>query len=149
MNRLSAFLFSPFRTSAKGLFSLFSPKRNNMEQKFIVSASQTAEVMGSGDMPVLATPALVAMMENAAMLEARAHLQEGETTVGGSIDVLHLKPSPVGAEIRVTATITFHEERKFEFAIEALQGGALVGKATHTRFAVNRERFLSKLQFFK
>ena len=116
-----------------------------MEQKFIVSASQTAEVMGSGDMPVLATPALVAMMENAAMLEARAHLQEGETTVGGSIDVQHLKPSPIGVEIRVTATLSLHEGRKFVFDIEAYQDEVLVGKAAHVRFAVDRERFMGKL----
>lgn len=117
-----------------------------MEQKFIVSASQTAEVMGSGDMPVLATPALVAMMENAAMLAARPLLQEGETTVGGSINVQHLKPSPVGAEIRVEATLTLHEGRKLLFGVEAWQGEVLVGKAEHVRFAVDRERFLSKLQ---
>lgn len=119
-----------------------------MEQytsKFIVSASQTAEVMGSGDMPVLATPALVAMMENAAMLAARPLLQEGETTVGGSINVQHLKPSPVGAEVEATATLVQHEGRKFVFSIEARQGEVLVGTAEHVRFSVNRDRFLDKL----
>ncbi len=110
-----------------------------------VTTDKTAEAMGSGDMPVLATPALVAMMENAAMLVARRLLQEGETTVGGSIDVQHLKPSPVGAEIRVEAELTQHEGRRFDFAIEAWQDEVLVGRASHVRFAVSRERFLAKL----
>lgn len=119
-----------------------------MEQytsKIIVSASQTAEVMGSGDMPVLATPALVALMENAAMMAVRPLLEEGETTVGGSINVQHLKPSPVGAEVEATATLVQHEGRKFVFSIEARQGEVLVGTAEHVRFSVNRDRFLDKL----
>lgn len=113
--------------------------------KYIVTSDKTAEVMGSGDMPVLATPALVAMMENAAMLACRQLYDEGQTTVGGSIHIQHLKPSPVGAEISVEAQITLHEGRKVEFSIEAHQGEVLVGSATHTRFIVDRERFLSKL----
>lgn len=119
-----------------------------MEQytsKIIVTASQTAEAMGSGDMPVLATPALVALMENAAMMAVRPLLEEGDTTVGGSINVQHLKPSPVGAEVEATATLVQHEGRKFVFSIEAHQGDVLVGTAEHVRFSVNRDRFLDKL----
>lgn len=119
-----------------------------MEQytsKIIVSASQTAEVMGSGDMPVLATPALVALMENAAMMACRPLCEEGQTTVGGSINVLHLKPSPVGAEVEATASVVLYEGRKVEFTIEAKQGDVVIGTATHVRFIVDRERFLSKL----
>ena len=119
-----------------------------MEQytsKIIVTASQTAEAMGSGDMPVLATPALVALMENAAMMAVRPLLEDGDTTVGGSINVQHLKPSPVGAEVEATATLVQHEGRKFVFSIEAHQGEVLVGTAEHVRFCVNRERFLDKL----
>jgi len=113
--------------------------------KLTLDMPNTALAMGSGDMPVLATPALVALMENAAMMACRPLCQEGETTVGGSINVLHLKPSPVGAVVEATATITLHEGRKVEFSIEARQGEVVVGTATHTRFIVNREKFLSKL----
>lgn len=105
----------------------------------------TALAMGSGDMPVLATPALVALMENAAMMACRPLCQEGETTVGSSIHVEHLKPSPLGAEIKAIATIVKHEGRCIDFTVEAHQGDVLVGTATHTRFIVSRERFLSKL----
>lgn len=110
-----------------------------------VGVPYTAEAMGSGDMPVLATPALVALMENAAMMAARPLCGEGETTVGSSIHAEHLKPSPVGAEVKATATIVSHEGRRIDFTIEAHQGDLLIGTATHTRYVVSRERFLSKL----
>ena len=63
----------------------------------IVSDADTAQTLGSGDMPVFATPALVALMENAAMKAVAPHLPEGSTTVGGFIETSHLAPSPVGA----------------------------------------------------
>ena len=62
-----------------------------------VTQNLTAEAMGSGDMPVLATPAMVAMMENAAMRLAANGLPEGDTTVGGHIDAAHLSPPAAGA----------------------------------------------------
>lgn len=111
-----------------------------------VSLEYTAEMMGSGDMPVLATPALVALMENAAMMACRPLCGEGQTTVGGSIQVQHLKPSPLGAAVEATAHVTQHEGRKVEFTIEARQGEVVIGTASHTRFIVDRERFLSKLR---
>lgn len=118
---------------------------NTYTSVLIVGAHDTAETMGSGDMPVLATPALVALMENAAMMACRPLCQEGDTTVGSSIHVEHLKPSPVGAKVMATATIVKHEGRRIDFTIEAHQGDLLIGTATHTRFIVSRERFLSKL----
>ena len=131
------------------MLSLLSESLYNqrtMEKTYIVGAEQTAQVMGSGDMPVLATPALVAMMENAAMLCARQLLTDGETTVGGSIDVRHLAPSPVGAEIRVVAELTERDGRRLMFSIRATEGEKEIGIANHVRYAVNRERFLAKLR---
>lgn len=110
-----------------------------------VTQNLTAEAMGSGDMPVLATPAMVAMMENAAMRLAANGLPEGDTTVGGQIDAAHLRPSAVGATIEVTATLTARDGRKLTFSIEARDGENVIGQATHVRFVVTRERFLSKL----
>ena len=71
-----------------------------------VSDAHTAQAMGSGDMPVLATPIMIALMENAAMLAVDQELPEGLTTVGSGVDVTHLKPSPLGAEIIATAELT-------------------------------------------
>lgn len=111
----------------------------------IVSEENTALRMGSGDMNVFATPALVALMENAAMKAVSPHLKEGETTVGGFIETSHLAPSAIGATIKATAVLTDCKGRKLTFSIEAFEKEKLVGKATHIRFIVEREKFLNTL----
>ena len=110
-----------------------------------VEEGNTAEFIGSGDMAVLATPAMVALMENAAMLAVALHLDEGETTVGSMISTSHLKPSKVGNIIEARAELVEVDGRRLEFKIEAYDGQRLIGEGTHTRFVVNREKFLSKL----
>ena len=105
----------------------------------------TAEFIGSGDMAVLATPAMVALMENAAMLAVALHLGEGETTVGSMISTSHLKPSKVGNAISAVAELTEIDGRKLTFKIQAYDGDTLIGEGNHIRFIVNREKFLSKL----
>ncbi|MBR5133027.1 MAG: thioesterase family protein [Alistipes sp.] len=110
-----------------------------------VEAGNTAEFIGSGDMAVLATPAMVALMENAAMLAVALHLGEGETTVGTMVSTSHLKASKVGNIIEARAELVAVEGRKLDFKIEAYDGETLIGEGTHTRFVVNREKFLSKL----
>ena len=114
-------------------------------ESYSVSPDLTAEAMGSGDMPVLATPALVAMMENCAMKLAADELADGDTTVGSFISTSHLKPSKVGAQISVTATLDAVEGRKLSFSITALDGDTLIAEASHVRFVVTRQRFLDKL----
>ena len=110
-----------------------------------VDETRTAVSMGSGDMPVLATPAMLALMENAAMLAVANHLPEGFTTVGGHISSSHLKPSKVGDKVTATATVTKIDGKKIEFRLSAHSGEALLGEGTHLRFIVERERFMSKL----
>ena len=113
--------------------------------KITVTESLTAEKMDSGDMPVLATPALVALMENAAMMAVAPALQEGQTTVGTAVSTSHLKASAVGAGVRAEAELTAVEGRKLTFKVSAWEGDALLGEGEHTRFVVDRERFLAKL----
>jgi len=110
-----------------------------------VTDAVTAVAMGSGDMPVLATPAMTALMENAAMLAVADHLPEGSTTVGGHIASSHLKPTPLGETITATATVTRVDGRKIEFKVEAHCGDTLLGEGSHLRFIVDREKFMSKL----
>lgn len=111
----------------------------------IVSDINTAIALGSGDMPVFATPAMMALMENAAMLAVAPHLPEGSTTVGGHIESSHIKPSSIGAEIKATATLEKVDGRKLYFNVIAKQGETMIGEGTHLRFIVDRERFMSKL----
>ena len=110
-----------------------------------VTDTVTAIKMGSGDMPVLATPAMMALMENAAMLAVDDELPEGNTTVGGHIQSSHLKPSKIGDKVSATAEVTKVDGKKIEFKISAYSGDVLLGEGTHLRFIVDRERFLSKL----
>ena len=115
------------------------------ESRLTVGAENTALALGSGDMEVLATPAMVALMENAAMLAVALKLEEGETTVGSMISTSHLKPSKVGATILAEAELTAVEGRKLTFAVKAFDGETLIGEGEHVRFIVNRDKFLSKL----
>lgn len=110
-----------------------------------VEQQHTAQALGSGDMPVLATPQMVALMENAAMLAVAQQLEASETTVGTQIAVSHVRASKVGAEVRATARLTAIDGRRLDFEVEAYDGETLIGQGTHTRFVVQRERFMAKL----
>lgn len=111
-----------------------------------VTAASTAAAMGSGDLPVFATPALVALMENAAMTAVAAELPEGATTVGAEMNTTHIKPSGLGAEITASAVVTEVDGRKIVFTVGARDGEGPIGEGTHVRFIVDRERFLAKVK---
>lgn len=110
-----------------------------------VDNDNTAIALGSGDMPVFATPAMMALMENAAMNAVAGSLPEGSTTVGGHIESSHVAPSPIGAEVEATATLERVDGRKLYFKVKACQGGTVIGEGTHLRFIVDRGRFMAKL----
>ncbi|WP_373837160.1 thioesterase family protein [Bacteroides heparinolyticus] len=111
----------------------------------IVATENTALSLGSGDMKVFATPAMIALMENAAMNAVAQHLPEGNTTVGISMQSTHIAASGIGKKITATATLTHVEGRKLTFKVVAYDGETLIGEGCHERFIVDRERFLSKL----
>ena len=110
-----------------------------------VGADNTALAMGSGDMEVFATPAMVALMEHAAMYAVAADLPEGSTTVGASMETAHVRPSAVGAVIAAEAELVETEGRRLTFRVAAFDGEALIGEGTHVRYIVDRAKFLSKL----
>lgn len=111
----------------------------------VVEKSNTAAVMGSGDMEVFATPAMVALMENAAMNAVAVALPVGSATVGTEVNVAHMKASPLGAAIKATAELTAIDGRKLTFRVEAADGSGAIGEGSHTRYIVDREKFLAKL----
>ena len=117
----------------------------NHTSELTVTDAVTAVRMGSGDMPVLATPAMMALMENAAMLAVADDLPEGSTTVGGHIASSHLRPSKIGDVVRAVAEVTKVDGRKIEFNVSAYSGDVLLGEGTHLRIVVDRERFMSKI----
>ncbi|MBQ5644732.1 MAG: thioesterase family protein [Bacteroidaceae bacterium] len=111
----------------------------------VVSQDNCAATMGSGDLEVFATPAMVALMENAAMNAVAQALPHGSTTVGAEMNTTHIKPSPIGATVQATATLMAVEGRKLTFAVEACDGAGTIGRGTHVRFIVDKERFMAKL----
>ena len=88
---------------------------------------------------------MVALMENAAMQAVAAALPEGSATVGTQMNTSHIKASPLGATITASAVLTEVEGRKLTFAVKAWDDKGVIGEGEHTRFVVDRERFLSKL----
>ncbi len=111
-----------------------------------VGDGNTAVGMGSGDLPVFATPAMAALMENAAMMAVAGHLPAGATTVGTEIGVSHVKASPVGARITASAELVEVDGRRLVFAVRAWDERGIIGEGSHTRFVVDRDRFMSKLE---
>ena len=111
-----------------------------------VTPQNTAAALGSGDMPVFATPAMVALMENAAMLAVAGALPEGATTVGAEMNVTHIKPSGLGTEVIASAVVTEVDERQITSPGGARDAEGLIGEGTHVRFVVDRARFLAKVR---
>lgn len=112
----------------------------------VVNPEETAKKVGSGGMEVFATPMLVALMENAAFTLAEKEMQEGETTVGISISIKHLKANLVGDKLHCVAEITKVDGRRLDFHVKVTQGDVIVGEGEHSRFIVNEEKFLNKLK---
>ena len=111
-----------------------------------VGDGNTAVGMGSGDLPVFATPAMAALMENAAMMAVAGHLPAGATTVGTEIGVSHVKASPVGTRITASAELVEVDGRRLVFAVRAWDERGTIGEGSHTRFVVDRDRFMGKLE---
>ena len=106
-----------------------------------VTDADTASRLGSGDVAVFGTPALLALLEEAACRALDGALEPEQTSVGASVSLDHLAPSVVGAQVRATATLEAVEGKRLTFRCEAHDGDALIGRATHTRVIVPRARF--------
>ena len=116
------------------------------ELEMTVTAADTASRWGSGLAPVFSTPALVGLMESAAVQALSGHLSPGQTTVGGHIDVRHLAATPVGMKVRARAELIAVEGRKLTFKVQAWDEVELIGEATHERFVVDEARFLGRIK---
>lgn len=111
----------------------------------VVTDNNTAIAMGSGSLPVFATPSMCALMEEAACNAVNACLDDGMGSVGISLNILHSAPSALGAQITATAQLTSVEGRKLVFSIEAKDEHGLIGKGTHERFIIDNEKFMNKV----
>jgi predicted thioesterase len=112
----------------------------------VVTKDDTAVKYGSGLVEVFATPALVGLMENAAMNAVLPYLADGTNTVGVEIQTTHSKATPVGMKVKSTATLTKIDGRRLHFEIAAFDEKGEIGRGTHDRYIIDVERFMSKVQ---
>ena len=110
-----------------------------------VSYEDTAAKHGSGLIEVFATPAMIALMENAALKTVAPYLSEDLNTVGFEVNIRHLKPTPVGMQVECTATLTEVDGNKLVFNVVASDEEGKIGEGTHTRFIIDSKKFMEKL----
>ena len=112
----------------------------------VVTQDNTAQAVGSGLVPVFATPCMIALMENAAVDAVQALLAPDEGTVGTRLNVTHDAATPTGMKVWAEAEVTAVEGRKLTFAVSAYDEVEKIGGGTHERFIIRPERFLAKAQ---
>ena len=110
----------------------------------LVEKEDTAQIVGSGDLLVYATPCMVALMEGAACESIAPFLADGESSVGTMMNVAHTSATPVGMEVRAESIVTAVDGRKVTFEIVAYDEAGEIGRATHERFVIKADRFLEK-----
>lgn len=114
--------------------------------EFTVEKELTAKVVGSGELDVLATPAMIAFMEKASCELVKHSLEEGETTVGTLVNVAHVRASLVGEKIIVESELIEIDRKRLVFHVKASSEAGVIGEGTHERFIVNSEKFMNKLK---
>lgn len=110
----------------------------------LVTEQNTAAAVGSGSLPVFATPMMVALMEKAAVAALEGHLEEGQGSVGTHMDVSHDAATPLGMRVWAEAELTAVEGRALTFAVAAFDAAGPIGKGIHTRFLIQNEKFMAK-----
>jgi fluoroacetyl-CoA thioesterase len=106
-----------------------------------VMQEDTAMAYGSGDVPVFATPAMIALMEKTALESVQPFLDEEQTTVGFEVNVRHYKGVLVGEEVKAVSHLRIVDERKLIFRVEVWSNKDKVGEGNHIRYVVNKADF--------
>ena len=110
----------------------------------IVTQENTAKAMGSGELYVYATPAMIALMEETAYKSVASDLDEGSGSVGTLMNVKHVAASPVGMKITCQSELESVEGRKLTFKVEAYDETGLIGEGIHERFIIVNNKFQEK-----
>lgn len=114
------------------------------KKSLTVTEKLTAASMSSGTLPVLATPVMVALMEEVSKDCVMPYLTEGQSTVGTLVNVRHVSATPVGMEVSCEATLTEIDRRRLVFEVKAYDAAGVIGEGIHERFIVENEKFMAK-----
>ena len=112
----------------------------------VVTEDDTAAKAASGSVEVLATPVMIAWMEEASLRLAQKELEEGLTTVGTEVNIKHLKGTLVGKTVKVLSTLKEIDRKRLVFDVEVIEDGVAVGTGSHTRFIIDTTKFYEKLK---
>lgn len=115
-------------------------------QTVTVTEEMTAQAFGSGELPVLATPKMIALMENTAYKSVAPYLEEGQGTVGTLMNVQHTAATPVGCEVTIESELVEIDRKRLVFHVKAADNKGPIGEGTHERFIITNDRFLAKAQ---
>ena len=116
-----------------------------MQQQTIVDKTNIASALASGDLEVFSTPSMIALMEHAADRCLAEFLEEGQSSVGSKVDIEHTAATPMGMKVTAYAEIMGFEGRRVDFKVWAEDECGPIGQGNHTRFIINSERFLQKV----
>lgn len=114
------------------------------EQLLTVDHTNTADVYGSGELPVFATPAMIGLMEYTASQSVMPELEEGFSTVGTLVNVKHTAATPRGMQVRCVSELTEIDRKRLVFHVRAYDECGLIGEGIHERYIIEKEKFLDK-----
>ena len=115
------------------------------EKSIVVTDEVTASKVGSGLLPVYATPSMIALMEGTCAESVQSELAEGEGTVGVSVDIKHIAATPVGMTVRCESLLKEVNGKKLVFEVNVYDEKGLVGTGIHKRAIINNEAFMARL----
>ena len=113
-------------------------------REIVVTDELTAVRIGSGELPVFATPALIALAEETAWRSVAPELEPGQGTVGTRMDLRHIAATPVGVRVRCETELVETDRRRLVFSVKAFDEREQIAEGTHERFIVDNEKFAAK-----
>ena len=119
------------------------------EQTETVTQSRTACAVGSGEVEVYATPAMIALMESVSHSCVKEYLPKGHSTVGSSISVKHISATPAGMDVRAECELVEIDNKRLVFEVKAYDSAGLIGEGRHERFIIDKERFIERANLKK
>lgn len=138
----------PILTNAKANSYICSMVESGIKghQETTVTAANVATRVGSGRVPVFATPMMIALIEKAACLSIDPYLEAGQSSVGVQVNVSHIAATPMGMKVWADTEVTAIDRRRISFKVQVYDERGLIGEGTHERFIIDIEKFLSKAE---